>query len=271
MIGGVPSATIDIATLAAAVAHNRFLPVPPPELHFVGDGDFRAIGAEFLRYFVELGGLAPHHRVLDIGCGVGRMALPLTQYLDAERGSYDGVDIVADGIGWCRDRLQSVYQNFHFHRLDLKNELYNPEGAQACADVRLPFADGAFDFVFLTSVFTHLRVPDIEGYAHEIGRALADGGRCFLSLFLMTAEARRGLKSGACRLTFDTNADGPEYLADPEHPSAAIAYDEGFLVGSMAAAGLHPARPFAYGHWAGGQGENYQDICLFTKTAEAKQ
>src|SRR5262245_30990788 len=48
---------------------------------FVGDGDFAGMGRRFLELFVSLGGLKPEHRVLDIGCGIGRMALPLTDFL----------------------------------------------------------------------------------------------------------------------------------------------------------------------------------------------
>jgi hypothetical protein len=48
---------------------------------FFGGGDFNQVGEEYLRYFVELGGLHPHARVLSIGCGVGRMVVPLTRYL----------------------------------------------------------------------------------------------------------------------------------------------------------------------------------------------
>src|ERR1700722_9179255 len=36
---------------------------------FVGDGDFVAVGDEFLKYFVYLGQLRPTHRVLDVGSG----------------------------------------------------------------------------------------------------------------------------------------------------------------------------------------------------------
>ena len=67
--------------LQAHLCRNRFLPAPPAELTFCGDGDYRAIGAEFLGHFVRLADLRPHERVLDIGCGIGRMAVPLTQFL----------------------------------------------------------------------------------------------------------------------------------------------------------------------------------------------
>src|SRR3954470_20703716 len=80
----------DLDFLTRHVVRNRFIPEPPPELRFVGDGDFRAIGAEFLGLFARLGGLRPGDAVIDIGCGIGRMALPLTQYLDPASARYDG-------------------------------------------------------------------------------------------------------------------------------------------------------------------------------------
>jgi protein-L-isoaspartate O-methyltransferase len=68
-----------LSVIMDTVERNRFLPAPAPESVFVGDGDYRAIGAEYLGHFVRLGGLKPSDRVLDIGCGIGRMAVPLTQ------------------------------------------------------------------------------------------------------------------------------------------------------------------------------------------------
>jgi len=75
--------------------------VPPRGLVYVGSGDFRAIGDEFLHYAVRLGGLTASDRVLDIGCGLGRIARPLTAYLDATA-SYEGFDPVPQAIAWCR-------------------------------------------------------------------------------------------------------------------------------------------------------------------------
>jgi SAM-dependent methyltransferase len=268
------SATRDVAGdpvdwLVQAVAANRFLPEPPESLQFVGDGSFRLIGAEFLGHFLRYGGLAPDARVLDLGCGVGRMAVPLTQYLDPARGSYDGVDIVKQGIDWCAATLTPIYPKFRFHHLDLANALYNPRGAVAVADAGLPFEDAGFDFVTATSVLTHLPPEDVAAYAREIARLLAPGGRCFLSLFLMNDAARRNLAAGSGRLAFPVQEGGPAYHAYPDAPLAAVAYDEAALVAMFAAAGLRPAGAPAYGTWSGrAAGLSYQDLCLFERSGE---
>src|SRR6516162_4477530 len=101
--------------------------VPPEELYYKGDGDFAWVGNEFLGFFRELGKLQPHEKVLDVGCGVGRMAVPLTGYLNAQ-GSYDGFDIAKPGIDWCRDKITPRFPNFRFHLVDLYNKFYNPRG-----------------------------------------------------------------------------------------------------------------------------------------------
>lgn len=258
----------DIGTLARFIAGNRFMPVPPGERSFVGDGDFRAIGAEFLTHFVRLGGLDPHDRVLEIGCGIGRMALPLTQYLSAP-GRYTGVDVVAAGIAWCADTITPVYPDFSFRHIDLRHDIYNPGGSKPTEAVALPFADGGFDFIYLTSVLTHLRTAEVVAYVAEIARLLRPGGRCLVSLFLLDGQALAGLRAGRSRLPFDPDAAGPEHSADPDHPTGAVAYDEVFLIGLFEAAGLPLARPVVHGHWSGGRpAEGFQDICVFAKGAK---
>src|ERR1700722_15210211 len=75
--------------------------LPPSELQeWVGLGGpavFKATGNEFLGYLVDLCGLQPGDAVLDVGCGSGRMALPLTGYLNRE-GRYAGFDVAPEAI-----------------------------------------------------------------------------------------------------------------------------------------------------------------------------
>jgi SAM-dependent methyltransferase len=248
--------------LEAQLRSNRFLPAPPPEMTFCGDGDYRAIGAEFLGHFVRLGDLRPNERILDIGCGIGRMAVPLTQFL-ADGGRYTGIDIVRDGIGWCSRSITPTYPNFTFQHLDLSHPLYNPDGALGAEHVRFPFADGSFDFICLVSVITHINGAVLTNYAHEIARLLAPGGRCFATAFLMNGPARSALRTGAGRLPFNPEDDGPELHADPEAPMGAVAFDEDFLLEKFMRFGRLRHRPAVYGGWSGRPSAVFQDISIF--------
>jgi SAM-dependent methyltransferase len=142
--------------------------VPPRRLDFVGHSDFVETGDEFLGHFVELGGLQPSHHVLDVGCGIGRMARPLSGYLDRD-GAYEGFDVNREGVGWCRRRY-AKHRNFHFQVADLYNRRYNPHGSQKAIDYRFPYEDERFDFVILTSVLTHLLEEEAEHYVAETAR-----------------------------------------------------------------------------------------------------
>ena len=248
--------------LADQILRNRFLPTPPPERIFVGDGAFLPIGVEFLKWFVRLGGLAPYERVLDLGCGIGRMAVPLTQYMDA--GTYDGVDIVNEGVAWCTQSITSRYENFRFHHLDLAHPIYNPDGKEATKNLRLPFKDAAFDFVFMTSVVPHLHAEDVRAYAREIRRVMAPEARFFVTTFMLNPPARDGLRAKLGAYPFDGAAKGPELHADPENPLAAVAFDEDFLLAILLEAGLRRCRPPIYGRWSGRTtpGPSFQDINL---------
>jgi SAM-dependent methyltransferase len=252
----------DLARLIGYIERNRFLPIPPSEKNFVGDGDFLAVGIEFLKWFVGLGELTPQERVLDIGCGIGRMALPLTQYL--QDGTYDGVDVAAEGIDWCTQHITPCYENFRFHRLDLVHPIYNPEGAMRTEDVRLPLEDESYDFIFLTSVITHLTAPEIRAYAREIKRLLAPGGRCLVTAFMLNSPARRALVDGKGVLPFDGASPGREIYAYPDNPSAAVAFEEDYLLSLFWGAGIRRTRPPVYGRWSGRStpGDSFQDINL---------
>lgn len=113
-------------------------PLPPVWLRDVGPSDFETTGREFLGYFIELGGLRPRDAVLEIGCGPGRMALPLTRYLNRE-GHYVGMDIVAKAINWCRRNISRRYPNFRFHHVDITNRRYNPTGTVHADEYIFPF------------------------------------------------------------------------------------------------------------------------------------
>lgn len=145
--------------------------VPPRRPMFMGTPDYVGVGDEFLGHFRTLGHLEPSHRVLDVGCGIGRMARPLTACLD-ERGSYDGFDVDAAGVAWCVKIVTARFPRFRFRHRDVRSDRYNPRGRIPPAELRFPYGDGSFDFVFLTSVFTHMLPDDVDRYVREVSRVL---------------------------------------------------------------------------------------------------
>src|SRR4051794_29554311 len=166
--GPVPGRAATSLKLRAADAIDR-VPgrhdplVPPRRLQFVGEGDFAATGDEFLGHLVELAGLQPGSRVLDVGCGIGRMARPLSGFLDDD-GRYEGLDVNPVGIGWCQLRYD---ERFRFTLADLFNARFHPTGRHRAAEYRFPYDDGAFDVVLAASVLTHLLEEEALHYLDE--------------------------------------------------------------------------------------------------------
>jgi ubiquinone/menaquinone biosynthesis C-methylase UbiE len=180
------------------------------------------------RVLVEDLGLQPGDRVLEVGCGGGRNALALADYLEA--GGYVGLDIDEVSIRACR--AQPALGTFEFVLADVENELYNPQGGAKGSEYRLPFADDSVDFVFLQSVYTHMLEEDCANYAREIVRVLRPGGAAAVSTFLQTTPVP------GQAFSFKGRA-GAAYLEYPEIPTKVVGYELATFEGWFAGAEVH--------------------------------
>ena len=165
--------------------------------HYVGSGtnmeDFKQVGLKAVNKLEHLGGLRCTDHVLEVGCGIGRIAIPLVGFLS--EGSYEGFDVVCHGIEWCQKVITPKHPQFRFQWVNLYNKTYNPESQTLASKYRFPYPDETFDFTFLTSVFTHLLPSDLQHYLSEIHRTLKSGGVCFFTAFLINDDVRRHLST----------------------------------------------------------------------------
>ena len=217
---------------------------------YVGAGvHFKERGQAFLRHFKETAGLKPHESILDVGCGIGRMALPLTGYLNAS-GSYEGMDIVQIGITWCQENITPQHPNFHFLFADLFNKTYTPGCKSLASQYRFPYDDESFDFIFLTSVFTHMLPADLENYLSEISRVMKRNGRALITYFLLNRESLQLMREQKAHMDFKYTF-GHYRTMNADVPERAIAYDEEYIKRLYQKHGLKIMAPIHYGAWSG--------------------
>ena len=239
--------------------------IPPKSMTaYIGRSDFKKVGKVFRNYFIKFARLEKNAKVLDIGCGIGRNAVPLTDYLN-ESGSYWGIDVVESGINWCNERISTKYPNFKFIHSDILNKHYNKNGSVLAHEYKFPFVDETFDFVFLTSVFTHMFPQDIENYMREISRVLKHKGNCLITFFIINNESKRLMEYPESSFNFKFHGDG--YFCYKEvDPEAAIAYEEEYIVKLFRSNGIIIDNSIHYGSWCGRDDYlSYQDIVIAVK------
>ncbi|WP_461038166.1 class I SAM-dependent methyltransferase, partial [Streptomyces mayteni] len=132
-----------------------------------------AVGSRDHRRWLALGklqfdylrdhGLAPEHRMLDIGCGNLRAGWRFIDYLDP--GGYYGIDISPDILIGAKETLSRNGLQAKLPHLTLTH------------DLTFDFLPtGHFDVVHAHSVFSHSPLPVIDECLAHVGRILAPGG-----------------------------------------------------------------------------------------------
>ncbi len=129
-------------------------------------GSYAETGGK-LADIMQRAGLQSGHRLLDLGCGSGRLSSALQERVQIE---YTGIDIIPELLAYARGRSPTRYEFIESKTLSI------------------PKADAMFDFASSFSVFTHLLHEETYTYLCEIGRVLKPGGKLVFS-FLEFDEA----------------------------------------------------------------------------------
>lgn len=229
--------------------------IPTRLMNLTGGGpdSFDAISLGHIRALQEHAPIEPNHSLLEIGCGIGRDAIPLTKIL-GPRGSYLGIDIIKDSIDWCSANITKRYPNFRFAHFNVADQLHNPTGSIATTDIRLPLENRSVDRIFLWSVFTHMAKADIIHYLKEFHRVLKPDGKIFATWFVVNDEIlakARTVNLTPFNLRFEHRLDHGCFINDPEHPMGAVAYTRASLLDAVETAGLKLSGDILPGSWSG--------------------
>jgi SAM-dependent methyltransferase len=165
------------------------------------NGDANSFGA---RQLIELAGLDKSSRVLEVGCGMARIGREMAPHVR----EWHGADIAKNMLEFAGQRSAGL-PNVFLHEL---------------SDVGLlQFADGSFDFVYITTVLIHLDKEDVYQYLLEAHRVLKTGGMAFFDTWNLLHPDMfrlwRGIQAGNVgsnktrgRIQFSTAVEIRRYL-----------------------------------------------------------
>ncbi len=160
------------------------VPLPPAVYrmggaHFRSNDSFVASACAEVARLQDLIGLTPSSRLLDWGCGSGRLAIGIAETMGRIE-LYHGVDIQDHLVDWAQRHI-GVRDGFEFTHVDLANPRYNPSGL---AERTIPGESGGYDGFYAYSVFSHLLGDDSTAYLGELSRLLRPGGKAFITAFV---------------------------------------------------------------------------------------
>lgn len=154
-------------TYLPAAGKDWALPLYDPFVRLVGGDAAR-------KALLDQAAVARGHRVLDIGCGTGTLAILIKQlYPDAD---VVGLDPDPKALARAREKAERAAVSVQFD--------------QGFSD-ELPYPDSSFDRIFSSFMFHHLQSDQKEKTLREVRRVLTPGG----SLHLLDFE-RPGKDAG---------------------------------------------------------------------------
>jgi SAM-dependent methyltransferase len=142
----------------------------------VGPGFLAGMQRRFQFKFLLAHGLAPEHRLLDIGCGTLRGGIPLIEYLHS--GHYTGIEARPKVLDEGRKELAEAGLEHKQPQLI------------AAADPAAVQLEQRYDFAWAFMVLIHLPDEVVEGYLDLVARVLADGGAFYANAMLGEAPQK---------------------------------------------------------------------------------
>lgn len=246
-------ARVEIPMTAVPVGESL---IPEEEPAAVVDEEGRTLA----RWCRERLALGPEGRILDVGCGWGRLAFALRDEMGPGV-EYEGFDPHAGHVQFAQRNLSATDPRFGLHIADVANEIYNPGGSLAPVGFRFPYSEHRFDAVVAHSLFRFVQPEVFEHYVAEVARVLRPGGRFLASFYLLNEAREERLPSMRPPLSFVFPA-GDVTTTRPRREGL-LAYREDYVREVLSRNGLEPER-IDHGPWEPAEDALAQDFVVAT-------
>lgn len=237
---------------------------------WVGGSDPEAVGDAcygILKRYIALNG---NSRLLDFGCGIGRVLLSILKHEPAI-GSIRGLDIMPQVIQFCDENITARFPRATFDLIQGSNDHYDdfikaagrasPKSREQMLATHASSFTGAYAF----SVFTHLEIADFRSLLELLAALLAPGGELLITAFLLTPYSRRAIEKRECLFPFGETAyeqDGKVFIGNPADRLGFIAFDLSLVEQMVFEAGLVITQ-VEHGSWTGaGFSASLQDVIV---------
>lgn len=190
-------------------------------------------GYDLWMYAIAQGYVSFNSNIVEIGCGCGRRSHIMRDYgfyNDRYTGKYLAVDIDREAVQWDRRHFDG---RFEFVVSSQTSESYRVNNQEGEEPFRIPAGDGSIDFMFGTSLLTHLLEDDMKEYFREGSRLLKPGRKMMMSCYCVDSLSDVAKQ----RFTF-RHRKGNSYVQNLRAPESAVAYESAFLVNAAREAGF---------------------------------
>jgi phytanoyl-CoA hydroxylase len=225
---------------------------------WVGGSDPELVGEACLWALQRYLQLRPSSRLLDFGCGVGRVMLSVLKY-HPDVGHITGFDIMPQVIRFCDSHIASAFPQASFELIAGSNDHYDHFIAQAGQvapkthqQLQAQYT-GAFSGIYAFSVFTHVELADLNALLRLLSSLTAPGGQVLFTAFMLTPATRRAIGERRCRFPFaegPLDTEGDTFVGNPRDRLGFIAFDHSLIERATFDAGLN-IHHIEYGSWAG--------------------
>jgi ubiquinone/menaquinone biosynthesis C-methylase UbiE len=215
----------------------------------IGNDCFLGINRIFLQHLVKECKIDTRVKVLEIGCGIACLSLPIIKHL--KLGKYYGVDADKPCIDWCKRKITP------FCDATFKVLSEDP--------LRLPFDDGELDLVYSATLLSAIPDRGVNKYLLEINRVLKKGGSFIFTIFMNhQTNATTALAKNIRTKTRLNKINGLTYLMNGRNERSLVHQDD-YITTCLEKANFE-TKDTIFGNWLDTSNNPiYQDIVTVMK------